>query len=148
MPNTPLRYRPGAIATPLGWAHEKTGEQIVSARNLDPDTGTASYKPNSRNWMADYQASGDSPTPNAFDAFGAEAAGLDVTVTGKIKYARPGDDVVINWGDASAVSTVTPAIDGAFTANHTYVAGTFTINAEVGAYTPAVVEELEITVTA
>lgn len=145
MPNTPLRYRPGAIATPLGWAHEKTGEQIVSARNLDPDTGTTAYKPNSRNWMDDYQASGNSPTPNAFESFARTIAGLVVTVTGKVKYVRPSDDVVIAWGD-TASSTVTPDVDGNFTANHTYVAGTFTITAEVGAYTPDVTATLTATV--
>ena len=51
MANTPLKYRPDAVATRLGWAHEKTGEQLTSQRKLVPAVGTDDYNPNSRNWM-------------------------------------------------------------------------------------------------
>lgn len=51
MANTPLPYRPGAVPTPHGWAHEVTGEQLVSRRGLEPAAGTETYVPNSPVWM-------------------------------------------------------------------------------------------------
>ena len=54
MANKPLRYRPAAVPTPLGWAHEMTGEQLTSHRNLEPAEGTEDYQPNNRKWMAAY----------------------------------------------------------------------------------------------
>lgn len=54
MANKPLPYRPAAVPTPMGWAHEKTGEQLTSHRNLEPAEGTEDYQPNNRKWMAAY----------------------------------------------------------------------------------------------
>ena len=54
MANKPLPYRPAAVPTHLGWAHEKTGEQLTSHRNLEPAEGTEDYQPNNRKWMAAY----------------------------------------------------------------------------------------------
>ena len=54
MANKPLPYRPAAVPTHLGWAHEKTGEQLTSHRNLKPAEGTEGYQPNNRKWMAAY----------------------------------------------------------------------------------------------
>ena len=54
MANKPLPYRPAAVPTPLGWAHEKTGEQLTTHRNLEPAEGTEDYQPNNRKWMAAY----------------------------------------------------------------------------------------------
>lgn len=148
MPNTTLRYHPDAIATHLGWAHSITGEQLVSARNLEADTGTETYDPNNRNWMRSYQEGGDSPTPNSFVSLTYTAVGLAVTVTGKVKYPRAADTVAIAWGDA-ATSTATPNLNGVFTATHTYAtAGTKAATAEIGAYTPDVVGALSIVVAA
>ena len=54
MANKPLPYRPAAVPTHLGWAHEKTGEQLTSHRNLEPAEGTEDYQPNNRKWMTAY----------------------------------------------------------------------------------------------
>ena len=62
MANKPLPYRPAAVPTPLGWAHEKTGEQLTSHRNLEPAEGTEDYQPNNRKWMAAY---GEATAPAA-----------------------------------------------------------------------------------
>ena len=63
MPNTPLTWRPGAVATPIGWAHEVTGEHLVSRRGLDADDGTDVYAPNSPAWMKAYQEGRDPDEP-------------------------------------------------------------------------------------
>lgn len=47
----PPKNRPTAVATPIGWAHDKTGEQLVSVRGLAPAEGTEDYRPNSPVWM-------------------------------------------------------------------------------------------------
>ena len=62
MANKPLPYRPAAVPTHLGWAHEKTGEQLTSHRNLEPAEGTEDYHPNNRKWMAAY---GEATAPAA-----------------------------------------------------------------------------------
>lgn len=146
MPNTPLRYRPDAIATHLGWAHSLTGEQLVSARNLEADTGTETYDPNNRNWMRSYQEGGDSPTPNSFKSITQTVEDGTVTLDGKTLYVRS-DDVSVDWGDASEVETETPDVDGLFTLTHVYAAtGDYTITLTLGAYDPVVVETVEVTV--
>ena len=61
MPNTgkqskPPKHAPDAVATQWGWLHKKTGEQLVSVRDL-PNQQTG-YKPNARP-----QATPPSPPP-------------------------------------------------------------------------------------
>lgn len=57
---TPPSWRPTALATPLGWAHEQTGEQLVSWKGLTPAPGTETYIPNSLTWMKAYNG-GEGP---------------------------------------------------------------------------------------
>lgn len=70
MPNTgkqskPPKHAPDAVATQWGWLHKKTGEQLVSVRDL-PNQQTG-YKPNARPQAAppsgDGGGSGHSPAP-------------------------------------------------------------------------------------
>lgn len=65
MPNTPLTWRPGAVATPIGWAHEVTGEHLVATRRLEPDAGTEGYLPNNPAWMRAFNAEGGGNEPFA-----------------------------------------------------------------------------------
>lgn len=148
MPNTPLRYRPNAVATPIGWAHELTGEQLVSARNLDPDTGTETYNPNSKNWMRTYQNGPASPTPNSFTSLNISTDGLTVTVSGSVRFPGRGDDVAIDWGVPEENVSVSPNEYGNFTSSFTYAAaGEYGVDVELGDYTPDVLFEFTVNAT-
>lgn len=97
---TPPKYRPSAIATPIGWAHDKTGEQLVSVRGLEPAEGTEDYKPNSRKWIKEYQeATADTAPANtvAPSITGTAKVGSVLTGTAGTWTGRPTPVTALQW---------------------------------------------------
>ena len=120
MANKPLRYRPDAVPTPLGWAHEKTGEQLTSHRNLEPAEGTEDYQPNNRKWTAAYN--GDSAEAAPMNAAAPEMYGRDrdlgdtLTATAGTWTGTPEPTFAYQWTRDGA------DIEGATAATHVIVA--------------------------
>ena len=103
MANKPLRYRPDAVPTPLGWAHEMTGEQLTSHRNLEPAEGTKGYHPNNRKWMAEFNE-GEVPPTEAAPAntavpviTGTTALGDTLTATAGTWTGTPAPTFAYQW---------------------------------------------------
>ena len=120
MANKPLRYRPDAVPTPLGWAHEMTGEQLTSHRNLEPAEGTEGYQPNSRNWMAAYNEGPveAAPANTAVPVItGTTALGDTLTATAGTWTGTPEPTFTYQWTRGGA------DIAGANAATHVIVAG-------------------------
>ena len=100
MANKPLPYRPAAVPTHLGWAHEKTGEQLTSHRNLEPAEGTEDYQPNNRKWMAAYnEGPADvAPANTAVPVItGTTALGDTLTATAGTWTGTPEPTFVYQW---------------------------------------------------
>lgn len=87
----PPKGRPTAVATPIGWAHDKTGEQLVSVRGLTPAEGTEDYRPNSPVWMKAYQDGGGT-TPEPEDVVGVYTA-----ATMNLPHGEP-EEVAVSVG--------------------------------------------------
>lgn len=116
MANKPLRYRPDAVPTPLGWAHEKTGEQLTSHRNLEPADGTEGYRPNNRKWMAEFNAVAPSNTAVPVIT-GTTALGDTLTATAGTWTGTPEPTFTYQWTRDGA------DIEGATGSTHVIAAG-------------------------
>ena len=112
MANKPLRYRPDAVPTPLGWAHEKTGEQLTTHRKLEPAEGTEDYHPNNRKWMAEFNE-GEVPPTEAAPANTAVPVITGTTALGDTLTATAG-----TW-----TGTPAPTFTRQWTRNGTNIAG-------------------------
>jgi len=138
MPLTAPNWRPAAIATPLGWAHEVTGEQLVSRKDLAIAAGTEGYRPNNPAWMREYnEGSGGGDFTFSVGRY-TDTLLIDCYIVGDPEFVQEGS--TIDWGDGNIVTLTSNYLeliheypdDGSYTISVTEVGtgrtGTYALN--------------------
>ncbi len=92
----PAKWISHTVATPFGYAHEKSGELLASRRDLTPAAGASGYKRNSKAWMTAYTANRPKNTvPPAVT--GTPASGQTLTATNGTWTGTPGPTFTRQW---------------------------------------------------
>jgi len=89
-------WRKDAIATPLGWAHPKSGEQLSVRRDLTDQPGSAGYVPNDKAWMTAYQVNRPKNTV-APAVTGTATVGQTLTTTNGTWTGTPAPTYTRQW---------------------------------------------------